>query len=101
MKRIRLRCPVCGMSAVNRNLEKNHSLDVFCYDYQGNHKIKVTKIISKKDLVADFWIHKLISISKRLVSEASPITKISLKEFGVEKPDDYEALELIRRMRPN
>ena len=42
-----------------------------------------------------------MSISNRLIKEASPITRMNLGDFGVEQADDYEKRRYLRKNYPN
>lgn len=55
----RLRCPVCGMVAYLRNLERNHRLDSFLVHYGGRGNIKWETVIPEGDNLIDFWINRL------------------------------------------
>lgn len=101
MQQVRVRCPVCGMVAVTRNLEKNHQLDTFVYDYRGDRNIVVTKTKPKGDVLVDFWVHRLSDVAKRLMKEASPIERCKLKEFGAEQPTDCEKFMYVQKIEPD
>jgi hypothetical protein len=89
------------MVAVTRNLEKNHQLDTFVYDYRGDRNIVVTKTKPKGDVLVDFWVHRLSDVAKRLMKEASPIERCKLKEFGAEQPTDFEKFVYVQKIEPD